>query len=129
VRQELWALIDSLRSEGVSILMSTHYIEEAERLADTVTIMSHGTAVATGPPDELIAKHAGREALEVYGSPARLTEVEGVARAQGIRTRRTGTSITLLDVERVGNGDTPDGERRPTNLEDVFVLLTGEEIT
>ena len=42
VRQELWALIDRMRSEGVSILMSTHYIEEAERLCDTVTIMSHG---------------------------------------------------------------------------------------
>ena len=42
VRQEIWALIDGLRAEGVSILMSTHYIEEAERLADTVTIMSHG---------------------------------------------------------------------------------------
>ena len=50
VRQELWALIDALRSEGTSILMSTHYIEEAERLADTVTIMSHGEAVATGRP-------------------------------------------------------------------------------
>jgi lipooligosaccharide transport system ATP-binding protein len=129
VRQELWALIDSLRAEGVSILMSTHYIEEAERLADTVTIMSHGKAVATGRPTELIERHAGREALEVYGPPARLTEVEGVARERGIRTRRTGTSITLLDVEGVGNGDNPDGERRPTNLEDVFVLLTGEEIT
>ena len=46
VRQELWALIDGLRSEGTSILMSTHYIEEAERLADTVMIMSHGSAVA-----------------------------------------------------------------------------------
>ena len=50
VRQELWALIDRLRSEGVSILMSTHYIEEAERLADTVTVMSHGKAVAVGRP-------------------------------------------------------------------------------
>ena len=50
VRQELWALIGALRAEGVSILMSTHYIEEAERLADTVTIVSHGTAVASGPP-------------------------------------------------------------------------------
>ena len=48
VRQELWALIDRLRSEGVSILMSTHYIEEAERLCDQVTIMSHGKAVAVG---------------------------------------------------------------------------------
>ena len=50
VRQELWALIDRMRSEGVSILMSTHYIEEAERLCDQVTIMSHGKAVAVGPP-------------------------------------------------------------------------------
>ena len=56
VRQELWALIDGLRSEGVSILMSTHYIEEAERLADAVTIMSHGRAVAAGPPAELITE-------------------------------------------------------------------------
>jgi lipooligosaccharide transport system ATP-binding protein len=74
VRQELWALIDGLRSEGVSILMSTHYIEEAERLADTVTIMSHGRAVATGPPARLVAEHAGAEAVEVYGPPARLAE-------------------------------------------------------
>ena len=77
VRQELWALIDLLRSEGVSILMSTHYIEEAERLCDEVTIMSHGKAVAVGAPSELIAEHAGPEAIEVYGPPARLTEVEG----------------------------------------------------
>src|SRR5919205_1006003 len=72
VRQELWALIDRMRSEGVSILMSTHYIEEAERLCDSVTIMSHGKAVAVGPPRRLIAEHAGPEAIEVYGSPARL---------------------------------------------------------
>ena len=79
VRQELWALIDRLRSEGVSILMSTHYIEEAERLCEQVTIMSHGKAVAVGAPRELIAEHAGPEAIEVYGSPTRLTEVEGLA--------------------------------------------------
>ena len=126
VRQELWALIDRLRSEGVSILMSTHYIEEAERLCDTVTIMSHGKAVAVGPPHELIRKHAGPQALEVYGPPARLSEVELLARDRGWRTRRTGTSISILG----GNGDVDiDGERRVTNLEDVFVLLTGEEIT
>jgi lipooligosaccharide transport system ATP-binding protein len=126
VRQELWALIDRLRSEGVSILMSTHYIEEAERLCDTVTIMSHGKAVAVGPPTELIREHAGAEALEVYGPPARLTEVEGVARERGWSTRRTGTSVAILHSN--GAGDL-DGERRVTNLEDVFVLLTGEEIT
>ena len=127
MRQELWALIDALRTEGTSILMSTHYIEEAERLADTVTIMSHGKAVAHGKPNELVVKHAGREVLEVYGPPARLAEVEAGAAAGGLRTRRTGTSVALLGVEN-RNGDLPDGERRATTLEDVFVLLTGEEV-
>jgi lipooligosaccharide transport system ATP-binding protein len=126
VRQQLWALIDRLRSEGVSILMSTHYIEEAERLCDEVTIMSHGKAVAVGPPHALIHEHAGSEAIEVYGPPARLTEVETEARGRGWSTRRTGTSVSILH----SNGATDvDGERRVTNLEDVFVLLTGEEIS
>jgi lipooligosaccharide transport system ATP-binding protein len=124
VRQELWALIDLLRSEGTSVLMSTHYIEEAERLADTVVIMSHGRAVAEGPPQQLIEQHAGAEAVEVYGPPARLAEVEAEAHAAGLATRRTGTSVALLRL----NGDAPEGDRRPANLEDVFVLLTGEEI-
>jgi lipooligosaccharide transport system ATP-binding protein len=127
VRQELWALIDRLRSEGVSILMSTHYIEEAERLCEQVTIMSHGKAVAVGPPRSLIAEHAGPEALEVYGSPTRLHEVEGIARARGWPTRRTGTSISILRSN--GAAAELDGETRVTNLEDVFVLLTGEEIS
>src|ERR671937_1499518 len=56
VRQEIWALIDALRTEGTTILMSTHYIEEAQRLADTVTVMSLGKAVATGPPARLVAE-------------------------------------------------------------------------
>src|SRR5207248_9765534 len=72
VRQELWALIDLLRGEGTTILMSTHYIEEAQRLADTVLIMSHGSAVAAGPPAELVAEHAGVEAVEVHGARDRL---------------------------------------------------------
>jgi lipooligosaccharide transport system ATP-binding protein len=106
--------------------MSTHYIEEAERLCDEVTIMSHGRAVAVGPPSELIAEHAGNEALEVYGPPTRLLEVEHVARNHGWRTRRTGTSVSILHAD----GDHGlDGVRRVTNLEDVFVLLTGEEIS
>ena len=127
IRQELWALIDALRSEGTSILMSTHYIEEAQRLADTVTIMSHGKAVASGRPKELVMAHAGTEVLEVYGPPARLAEVEADAVAAGIRKRRTGTSIALMGIEG-RNGDLPEGVRRPSNLEDVFVMLTGEDI-
>jgi lipooligosaccharide transport system ATP-binding protein len=126
VRQELWALIDALRAQGTTILMSTHYIEEAQRLCDTVLIMSHGSAVAAGPPGELVTEHAGREVLEVYGPPARLAEVEAEAGAAGMKTRRTGTSVSILGVDR--NGYRVEGDRRPANLEDVFVLLTGEEI-
>jgi lipooligosaccharide transport system ATP-binding protein len=126
VRQELWALIDGLRSEGTTILMSTHYIEEAQRLADTVLIMSHGRAVAAGPPAQLVREHAGAQALEVYGPPERLAEVEGEALAAGLRTRRTGTSVSILGID--GHRYPDDGERRPANLEDVFVLLTGEQI-
>jgi lipooligosaccharide transport system ATP-binding protein len=126
VRQELWALIDALRTAGTTILMSTHYIEEAQRLADTVLIMSHGSCVGAGPPAQLVSEHAGREALEVYGPPPRLAEVEAEARSAGLRTRRTGTSVSILGVD--GNRFGIEGERRPANLEDVFVLLTGEEI-
>jgi lipooligosaccharide transport system ATP-binding protein len=128
VRQELWALIDGLRTEGVSILMSTHYIEEAERLADTVTIMSHGKAIATGPPQQLVQEHAGSDALEVYGPPARLAEVETLARGQSLRTRRTGTSIAVLGERRDGFLEGDGSVSRPANLEDVFVLLTGEQV-
>ncbi len=127
VRQELWALIDLLRSEGVSILMSTHYIEEAERLCDSVTIVSHGSAVAVGAPAQLVAEHAGREAVEIYGSPERLAEAEAQMAREGFPTRRTGTSIAVLGLDDAA-GRAPAGERRAANLEDVFVLLTGEEI-
>jgi lipooligosaccharide transport system ATP-binding protein len=64
--------------------------------------------------------------LEVYGAPARLAEVEAQAGAEGLRTRRTGTSVSVLGLD--GSRFAVEGERRPANLEDVFVLLTGEEI-
>jgi len=132
VRQELWSLIDGLRSDGVTVLMSTHYIEEAERLADTVAVMAAGKVVAHGPPGALVAEHAGREALEVYGRPDRLSEVEGLVSAAGFVTRRTGPALAILAAEGLPAGLAaelePNGVRRVANLEDVFVALTGEEI-
>jgi lipooligosaccharide transport system ATP-binding protein len=83
--------------------------------------------VAVGSPRDLIREHAGPEAVEVYGSPARLAEVEADAQGRGWRTRRTGTSVAILRAN--GGAAGLDGEPRVTNLEDVFVLLTGEEIT
>jgi lipooligosaccharide transport system ATP-binding protein len=128
VRQELWSVIDGLRAEGVTVLMSTHYIEEAERLADTVAIMAEGKIVAQGRPVELVREHAGAETLEVYGPPAHLAEVQRSAVAAGYRTRRSGPAVAIVGADS-GNGALPaEGERRAANLEDVFVLLTGEEV-
>ena len=127
VRQELWSLIDGLRGEGVTVLMSTHYIEEAERLADTVGVMSAGRIIAQGTPAELVDAHAGREVIEVYGPPAELAELEVQAAENGWRHRRSGPAVALLGAEKL-NGEAPDGVRRPANLEDAFVALTGEEI-
>jgi lipooligosaccharide transport system ATP-binding protein len=127
VRQELWSLIDSLRADGVTVLMSTHYIEEAERLADTVAVMSAGKIIAQGTPAQLVSAHAGREVLEVYGPPAELVEIEALATARGWRHRRSGPAVALLAAEQL-NGEAPEGVRRPANLEDAFVALTGQEI-
>jgi lipooligosaccharide transport system ATP-binding protein len=132
VRQELWSLIDALRSEGTTVLMSTHYIEEAERLADDVAVMAHGAVVARGTPHDLRVKHVGERATEYYGPPEKLAVIERVAQAAGLATRRTGPSIAVLRSEtapgRVLDELETLGEsvHRTATLEDVFVLLTGE---
>ncbi len=127
IRQELWSLIDGLRAEGVTVLMSTHYIEEAERLADTVAVMSAGRIIASGTPAELVAAHAGAEVLEVYGPPERLAEVAAQASEHGWQSRRSGPAVAIMRAETL-DGAAPEGVRRPANLEDAFVALTGEEI-
>jgi len=128
IRTELWSLIDGLRTEGATILMSTHYIEEAQRLADEVAVMAHGKIVARGRPAALIAKHAGRETAEVYAPPARLAEVRRAVEAQGLRVRPAGPAIAIVGSERASDGAIPpEAIRRAASLEDVFVMLTGEE--
>jgi lipooligosaccharide transport system ATP-binding protein len=127
VRQELWTLIDGLRADGVTVLMSTHYIEEAERLADTVAVMSAGRIIAQGTPAELVRAHAGSEVIEVYGPPDELAALTATARRHGWRHRRSGPALAILNAETL-DGAAPAGVRRPANLEDAFVTLTGEEI-
>jgi lipooligosaccharide transport system ATP-binding protein len=128
IRTELWSLIDGLRTEGATILMSTHYIEEAQRLADEVAVMAKGKIIARGRPAELIAEHAGRETAEVYAPPARLAEVRVTAEAQGLKVRPAGPAIAIVGSERATDGAIPpEAIRRAASLEDVFVLLTGEE--
>jgi lipooligosaccharide transport system ATP-binding protein len=127
VRQELWSLIDGLRAGGVTVLMSTHYIEEAERLADVVAVMSHGKIVAQGTPAELVRAHAGEQVIEVYGPPEQLAELGELAASRSWQSRRSGPALAIMRAEEL-DGEAPEGVRRPANLEDAFVALTGEEI-
>lgn len=90
-------------------------------------MLSAGRIIARGTPAELIRTYAGREVLEVYGPRADLTRIETLAADRGWRHRRIGPAVALLEAEQL-NGDAPRGVRCPTNLEDAFVALTGQEI-
>lgn len=129
IRQQLWATIAQIRASGVTVLMSTHYIEEAQRLCDLVAIVHAGRVVATGPPRELIDRWVGTQVLEVAGDPDELAHIEHDARGAGLRTRRSGTTVAVLDAERLDGQPWARGEPRDPTLEDVFVVLTGEQLT
>jgi lipooligosaccharide transport system ATP-binding protein len=129
IRSEIWTLIEDLRAQGTTILMSTHYIEEAERLADEVALMAKGRVIVRGRPEDLITEHAGKLTAEFYGPPARRTEVRKVAEAAGLPVRSAGPAVVIVGTERAPSGVVPEESViRPTSLEDVFVQLTGEEL-
>jgi lipooligosaccharide transport system ATP-binding protein len=128
IRTELWTLIGTLKAQGTTILMSTHYIEEAERLSDEVAVMAKGRVISRGRPADLIAEHAGRETAEIYAPPQRLAELRESAERQGLRVRAAGPAIAIVGSEQAADGFVPaDAVIRAATLEDVFVLLTGED--
>ncbi|WP_405690178.1 ABC transporter ATP-binding protein [Streptomyces sp. NBC_00057] len=130
IRQDLWGVIETLRAAGTTVLMSTHYIEEAERLADEVAVVFAGRLIARDTPQHLLRIHAGAQAAEYRGDAAHRTLVEESAARAGLPSRRTGLSVSILRAETMPTDLRevlgPPDVLRPTTLEDVFVALTGE---
>jgi lipooligosaccharide transport system ATP-binding protein len=134
VRLALWSHIRELRAAGATVLLTTHYMDEAQRLCDRVAIVSEGRVVDEGAPSDLIAAHLAPEAVEIDCTPQEEAALADGA-ATGARRLRVGKRVTFyLDdaanlVERVR---AVDHRRplvvRPSNLEDVFLALTGASL-
>ncbi len=128
VRAQLWTTVDGIRRAGATVVLTTHYIEEAERLCDEVAVVHRGRIVARGAPDQLIRDHVGAEVLEISGRGADLVATTAELRAAGFATRSAGTAVAVLGAERLPAEVLARGRRRVATLEDVFVVLTGEEL-
>jgi lipooligosaccharide transport system ATP-binding protein len=132
-RHLLWQRLRQLKAQGVTMVLTTHYMEEAEQLCDRLIIMHEGRVLAEGSPQALVERYAGREVAEVHLAPFQdeapvLSRLAGV---EGLSWEKAGD--VLFVYARGQNGLDPTllrgaGERvvlRRANLEDVFLRLTG----
>lgn len=131
-RARVWENLAELKAGGVTVLMSTHYMEEASVLCDRVAIMDKGRILALGAPRALIAEHAGRGAIEIRCDEAQRDAVRAALTAATVPWREMGTVFSLPDEGAdLGSVATLPGvqvHHRPANLEDVFLTLTGKEL-
>ena len=132
-RNRVWQELETMKQAGVTVLMSTHYMDEAAALCDRLAIMHHGKILAEGAPDELVNRHAGPEVAQVrVSNGARQDVVDWIGNA-GFDYRDAGAVITVTSP----SGARPDlsgleGVRvsyRPSNLEDVFLSMAGTKLT
>ena len=139
VRREIYDIIEELRREKKTILLTTHYIEEAERLCDRVAIIDHGRVIALGTPHELKQRSAGTTRIEVRlarpESDGALCQLEGVADCREIEgryvlhsTRPPQTIVALVKHLEAQGNELSSLEISAPSLEDVFLELTGRRL-
>jgi lipooligosaccharide transport system ATP-binding protein len=132
VRLALWSRIRELRAAGTTILITTHYMDEAQRLCDQVAIVSAGKVIDAGAPGNLITSRLAPEAVEFDCTPGEEAALlNGLASGRRLRIGRhlmlyVNDATGLIEhVRRHDKGDRRPIIVRPTNLEDVYLLLTG----
>ncbi|HSK29928.1 MAG TPA: ABC transporter ATP-binding protein [Candidatus Limnocylindria bacterium] len=135
VRLALWSRIRELRAAGTTVLITTHYMDEAQRLCDQVAIVSAGKVIASGAPEELIAMRLAAETVEFdCTSSEEAALLNGIAAGRRLRSGRR--LMVYLDdapglieqIRRHDGGDRRPIIVRPTNLEDVYLSLTGASL-
>jgi len=141
-RRQFWELIEEFKQSGRTILLTTHYMEEAERLCDRVAIVDHGREIALGTPRELIASTCAEHMVEfTAGSASKALDVPALRRIEGVRDVRTENGAVLMQVTQLHTSvpallaeltrqNVPLTELRThsATLEDVFVTLTGRHL-
>jgi len=136
-RRDVWNLIEGLREEGKTVFLTTHYMDEAETLADTVAIISQGKIIAMGSPSQLVSKHGGKTTLIVEKGGTAVHQMLS-QKLSNVRIENDGDVLATLQkksdlptaVSTLDKGKAEFAElvvRRPT-LEDVFLNLTGRKI-
>jgi lipooligosaccharide transport system ATP-binding protein len=131
-RHVIWGRLSELKARGKTLLLTTHYMEEAERLCDELVIMDQGRILAQGSPRQLIEQHVEREVIEVRGGEG--AAFLQLAESSGCRMERMGSSIYCYSREFAPLIETLKVRHelkyihRPAGLEDVFLRLTGREL-
>lgn len=140
-RRQLWELIDQFRETGRTTLLTTHYMDEAERLCDRVAIMDHGKVIALGPPRELIRSLGAEHMVEFATSNGATLDLGVLGALEGVRAARASKDGVQLEVDALHrtvpallaelsrNGvEMSELRTRTATLEDVFVSLTGRHL-
>ena len=131
-RHVIWGRLSEIKAQGKTLLLTTHYMEEAERLCDELVIMDQGRILAQGSPRELIDRHVEREVIEVRGGEG--DAFLRLAESSGCRVERMGSSIYCYSqgfaplIETLKDRHDLKYVHRPAGLEDVFLRLTGREL-
>jgi lipooligosaccharide transport system ATP-binding protein len=134
-RHLMWERLQMLMQEGKSILLTTHFMDEAERLCDRLLVIDHGKKIAEGKPRDLIAQHLEPDVVELYGQGAlALAAEDSPLRQHAARLEVSGETVFFYTANAhpllLALQATPQirSLHRPANLEDLFLKLTGRQI-